>query len=394
MTPKDLLSTLQDPREIIKELDKHIIGQESAKKALAILSMNRAMMLLNKFGLFGKETDLKIHKTNVLLIGPTGSGKSSIVKAFSDIIDVPITTFDCTSITEAGYIGGKVEDILIRYSKDFHKNESWKRLQRFSSGILKEMALTPEALMEDGKYISEKFFETGIIFIDEIDKIATRDSQSWKGKDEHIQNELLKFLEGAEVDLTSHRNSSSSMFSSEKLPKNSVNTTDLFFIMGGAFHGLDDIIRTRINKKAGIGFGHTLPNRKDVVETSDILGLVTTDDLIEYGFKPEFIGRIPVRANLTGMTKEILKSIILNSEESPYKRYINFFASFGITLSIDDSGLEAVSEIALQLNTGARALNNIFHSILEKQLINIYDMVGETILINSELVSGVKVDDI
>ncbi len=386
LSPQELRYALTDPREIVKDLGKYIIGQESAKKALAILAMNRSMMLLSKFGLFGKDRQMNIHKTNVLLIGPTGSGKSSIVTALSKVMDMPITKFDCTSITEAGYIGSKVEDILVRYVDDFFSY--WGK--DVIDSRYRNVWADPD-YPEDKVLLSKKMFETGIIFIDEIDKIASRGGSQWKGKDEHIQNELLKFLEGSVVDITSHHNSSSRRGKSEIT---SVNTEDLFFILGGAFQGLDDIIRDRLNKKAGIGFNADLPNRADDIENMDLMAQVTTDDLIEYGFKPEFVGRIPVRVSLNGMTKDVLMDIIRNSEESPFNRYQNFFHPFGVYLAIDDSGIEAIADLALKLNTGARALNNIFHQILEPSLLGVYDLPQDILTINREMVERANHNEI
>jgi len=389
LSPQELKDTLQDPRETVKNLSKYIIGQESAKKALSILALNRSMMLLSKFDLLGPEKDLNIHKTNVLLIGPTGSGKSSIVKALGEVMDMPITTFDCTSITEAGYIGGKVEDILVRYVEDHISY--WSH----NSPLKKYQFLWNENLNEDENAIHQKLFETGIIFIDEIDKIADRGAANWKGKSEHIQNELLKFLEGSAVDITSHSQSSKkqAVFREAGAPS-SVDTTDLFFIMGGAFAGLDEIIRARLNKKAGIGFSSSLPNVEGSKESTNLIEHVTTDDLIKYGFKPEFVGRIPVRVSLSGMTKELLMQIILTSEDSPYKRHVNFFKPFGIDLKIEKGGLEAIADRALGLNTGARALNNIFFDVLQDHIMRVYELTDKKISITKAMVKGAKINEV
>ena len=379
LRPEELKEIIIDPQETIRELGKTLIGQDKAKRSLALLALNRQMLVLSKFGLIGAE-DILIDKTNVLLIGPTGCGKTSIVNALSDVIDVPITTFDITSVTEAGYIGGKVEDILERHIKKHYEHYGQNSTIDFYEQR-KKAGLTLQ--ISDIRDANTDIMETGIIYIDEIDKIADRGDHHWKGKSTYVQNELLKFLEGQEVDVGKQGHSS---FSMGGPAVSKLRTHDLFFILGGAFQGLDEIILKRLNKNSTIGFSSALPNRSDSNVLDNVLSLVTTEDLINYGFKPEFVGRIPVRATLSSMTEEMLCSIVCSAQDSPYFRYINFLKPFGISLYMEPAGVKLIAKHAIKLETGARALNNIFFQIFEDFLVDIFSYTDNKITITESLV--------
>ena len=309
------------PREIKKELDKYIIDQDSAKISIAIA-------VYNHYKRMDIKSDVKLSKSNVLLIGPTGSGKTLLAQTVAKMLDVPFAIADCTSLTEAGYVGDDVETILTK-------------LLRSADGNVEKA-------------------ERGIIFLDEIDKIAKSGGSSGAAKDpagEGVQQALLKLVEGtiANVPVNGGRRNPN-----EKYVQ--VNTENILFICGGAFPGLEDIIKERLNRQASIGFLSDLKDKYD--NDPDLLAKVTVDDIRSYGMIPEFIGRLPIIFTLQGLTKESLVRILKEPKNAIIRQYQKLLAVDEVSLTFDDGALEAIAERALEKKTGARALRAIIEEFM------------------------------
>lgn len=370
LSPSELKKRLPNPVEIVKALDDYIIGQTQAKKMLAVMLLNRGMLGLQKWGISPK--DVALEKANVLLIGPTGSGKTGLIRALMDIIKEPISLFDVTSITSAGYIGQKVEDILINHVQTYDAYYAVRREITYLD--------RPEFLESTNDHLSVDMAESGIAYLDEIDKIRMQKQNGLDINGEQVQNELLKILEGDEIKLTDARRGSER----DAGRVQSINTHNMFFICGGAFKGLEEIILKRLNKQNGIGFSSEISRHKE--GDAGILAKVKTEDLIEYGFKPEFVGRIPLRAELEPLTKEILMEIITKPKGSVLAQYQTMFRVFGIDLILDESAKETIAEKAMDLKIGARSLKTLFSSIMLNYLYNIYDIKEETFTITKDVV--------
>jgi ATP-dependent Clp protease ATP-binding subunit ClpX len=372
LTPAELKDIVTDPRTIITKLDDYIIGQDAAKRALSLMMLSRSLMVLSKFGIIDKS--VPIQKSNVLLVGPSGCGKTSLVKALSEVADLPISVFDITSVTSAGYIGSKVEDILARYIDESF--EFWgNRIKDFRTKF-------QSVMFEPTEDILVGLLETGVIYIDEIDKIHCKTESGVDVGGDAVQNELLKFLEGCVISLTSH--SSSASRRPARIPE--LNTKDIFFILGGAFKGIDDIVSKRVNSNAGIGFSSTLSTDKDRNAKADYFKLISSQDLIDYGFKPEFVGRIPLRACLSPITKQILMDIILKTKNSCFSQYKDMLALFGVTLEIEREAVELIAEQSMDLKIGARAIQNIFFHVLSDHVLGVYDITDTKVVITRDLV--------
>ena len=322
------LSEIPAPHAIKAQLDEYVIGQEQAKKVIAVAVYNHYKRVFSKTspdaGKYG--TDIDIEKSNILMIGPTGSGKTYLVKTLAKLLDVPLAIADATSLTEAGYIGDDVESVLS------------KLLQAADNDVDRA--------------------EHGIVFIDEIDKIAKK--QNTNSRDvsgESVQQGLLKLLEGAEVEVPVGATSKNAM-----VPLTTINTRNILFICGGAFPNLEGIIKKRLMKKTSIGFGADLKDRFD--EEENIIAQVTNEDLREYGFIPEFIGRLPMIFTLEGLTKEMLVKILKEPKNAILKQYQKLLALDEVKLEFDDSALEAIAEKAMEKDTGARALRAIIEEFM------------------------------
>lgn len=354
----DLRELLPNPKDIVVQLDQYIIGQKDAKNTLALMLLNQNIMKLyynNKIYLKSK-----LQKTNVLLIGPTGTGKTALMKALSDINNIPISINDVTSCTAAGYIGGKVEDILVNHVCKLQE------YVEFEYDRLKESI----GLTLTRKEFLVKLSETGVIYIDEIDKICSR--HSGDGIDingDMVQNELLKFLDSGIVNLQSSRNW-------WKCKLSSLNTQNILFVCGGAFEGLDKVISTRLSKEGSIGFNADISHKS--LTKGDLLHSVTTDDLIKYGFKPEFLGRMPLRAVLDPISVSMMKRIILEPEDCLFKQYRDLLNLFGIQTEISKSGLHEMAVLATELGMGARSLKPIFCKLFEEVLLNLWEIEEDT----------------
>lgn len=318
------LVELPRPTEIKEILDQYVIGQDEAKKSLAVAVYNH----YKRINAEQKADDVEIQKSNIVLIGPTGVGKTLLAQTLARILNVPFAIADATSLTEAGYVGEDVENILLK-------------------------------LIQAADYDLEKA-EKGIVYIDEVDKIARKTDNPSITRDvsgEGVQQALLKILEGtvASVPPQGGRKHPHQEFMQ-------IDTTNILFICGGAFDGLEKIIQNRIGKK-GIGFGADVIGKRDQ-NIGDILRNVLPQDLIKYGLIPEFVGRVPVIATLDALDKEALVRILTEPKNALVKQYQKLFEMDGVALEFKDGCLEAIAEEAIRRNTGARGLRAIMESIL------------------------------
>ena len=309
------------PHKIKARLDEYVVGQEHAKKAMSVAVYNHYKRVAS-----GTLDDIEIEKSNMLMIGPTGSGKTYLVKTLAKLLDVPLAITDATSLTEAGYIGDDIESVVS------------KLLAAADNDV--ERA------------------EQGIIFIDEIDKIAKKRNSSQRDvSGESVQQGMLKLLEGSEVEVPVGANSKNAM-----VPLTTVNTKNILFICGGAFPDLDIIIKERLSKKTSMGFNAEL---KDTYEKDrELLSKVTVEDLRKFGMIPEFIGRLPIIFTLRGLDKDMLVKILKEPRNAILKQYQKLLALDEVSLDFDEGALEAIAEKAMEKDTGARALRAIIEEFM------------------------------
>jgi len=316
--------TLKDipaPHIIKRQLDEYIIGQEYAKKAVSVAVYNHYKRVLT-----GTMDEIEIEKSNMLMIGPTGSGKTYLVRTLARLLNVPLAITDATSLTEAGYIGDDIESVVS------------KLLAAADNDVEKA--------------------EKGIIFIDEIDKIAKKKNTTNRDvSGESVQQGLLKLLEGSEVEVPVGASSKNAM-----VPLTTVNTKNILFICGGAFSDLDDIIKERLNKKSSMGFIADLKDKYD--DEPNITSFVTLEDLREYGMIPEFLGRLPVIFTLSKLTSRMLVQILKQPKNAILKQYQKLLALDEVDLRFEDDALEAIVDKAMKKNTGARALRSIIEGFM------------------------------
>ncbi|MCD7862098.1 MAG: ATP-dependent Clp protease ATP-binding subunit ClpX [Lachnospiraceae bacterium] len=315
------LKDVPAPHKIKAQLDEYVIGQEHAKKVMSVAVYNHYKRVAT-----GTQDSIEIEKSNMLMIGPTGCGKTYLVKTLAKLLDVPLAIADATSLTEAGYIGDDIESVVT------------KLLAAADNDV--ERA------------------ERGIIFIDEIDKIAKKaETHSRDVSGESVQQGMLKLLEGAEVEVPVGANSKNAM-----VPLTTVNTKNILFICGGAFPDLEGIIKERLTKNAGIGFGAAL--KDEYKDDPDILSKVTTEDLRKFGMIPEFLGRLPVVFTLQGLDKESMVKILKEPKNAILKQYQKLLELDEVDLVFDDDALEAIAEKAMKRDIGARALRSIIEEFM------------------------------
>lgn len=322
------LSEIPAPHAIKAQLDEYVIGQEQAKKVISVAVYNHYKRVFSKTSPDAEKygTDIEIEKSNILMIGPTGSGKTYLVKTLAKLLDVPLAIADATSLTEAGYIGDDIESVLTK-------------LLAAAGGDVQKA-------------------EMGIVFIDEIDKIAKKKSTNTRDvSGESVQQELLKLLEGADVEVPVGTGQKNAM-----TPMEMVNTDNILFICGGAFPDLETIIKERLTNTTSIGFGSDPKDKYD--KDPDILSKVTNQDLREFGMIPEFLGRLPVTVTLQGLTKDFLVRILKEPKNAILKQYRKLLAMDEVNLNFDDDALEWIAEQALKKDTGARALRAIIEEFM------------------------------
>jgi ATP-dependent Clp protease ATP-binding subunit ClpX len=341
---------LYTPKEINAILDDYIIGQENAKKTLSVAVYNHYKRIFRDSV---EDDDTQIAKSNVLLIGPTGSGKTLLAQTIARFLNVPIAIADATNLTEAGYVGEDVENIL-----------------------------TKLLMAADG---DPKLAEQGIVFIDEIDKIARMGENRSITRDvsgEGVQQALLKLIEGSVVNIPPK--------GGRKHPNQDfiqIDTSNILFICGGAFDGLEEILKRRLGSNT-LGFGQA---KRSKHEERDILHLVESDDLVSFGLIPELIGRLHILATLGEISKEDMVRILVEPKNSLVKQYQKLFEIDNVTLTFEDEALAMIAQKALDRKTGARGLRSILEEILLDIMYELPELEGYEVIITEEVIeSGAK----
>ena len=309
------------PHKIKAQLDEYVVGQEYAKKAMAVAVYNHYKRVATD-----TMDDIEIEKSNMLMIGPTGCGKTYLVKTLAKLLDVPLAITDATSLTEAGYIGDDIESVVS------------KLLAAADNDVEKA--------------------EQGIIFIDEIDKIAKKKNTSQRDvSGESVQQGMLKLLEGSEVEVPVGANSKNAM-----VPLTTINTKNILFICGGAFPDLENIIKERLNKQSSMGFIADLKDKYD--HEKNLLSKVTVEDLRNFGMIPEFIGRLPIIFTLQGLDEDMYVKILKEPKNAILKQYQKLLALDEVKLEFTDDALHAIAAKAIKKDTGARALRSIIEEFM------------------------------
>lgn len=316
------IRSIPAPHKIKESLDEYVIGQEKAKKIISVAVYNH----YKRVAAGAEADDIEIEKSNMLMIGPTGSGKTYLVKTLARLLDVPLAIADATSLTEAGYIGDDIESVLS------------KLLAAADNDVEKA--------------------ERGIVFIDEIDKIAKKKNTNQRDvSGESVQQGMLKLLEGAEIEVPVGANSKNAM-----VPLETINTKNILFICGGAFPDLEQIIKTRLNKSSSIGFCADLKDKYD--HDRNLLRQVAVEDIRNFGMIPEFIGRLPIIFTLDALDEEMMVQILREPKNAILKQYQKLLALDEVKLSFTDDALRAIAKKAMEKDTGARALRAIIEDFM------------------------------
>jgi ATP-dependent Clp protease ATP-binding subunit ClpX len=314
------------PKQLHKFLDDYVIGQDKAKKVLSVAVYNHYKRLRNN----DNSSDVELDKSNILMFGPTGSGKTLLAKTIARILDVPFTIADATTLTEAGYVGDDVENVI-------------------------------KSLLSKCDYDAKRA-ETGIIFLDEIDKISRKSDSASITRDvsgEGVQQAMLKLIEGTIASIPPQ--------GGRKHPEQKtidVDTSKILFICGGAFDGLEKIVQNRLATKSGIGFDAKIKNSDDEKTTSELLNNVEPDDLVKFGLIPEIIGRLSVHVNLEELDEQALITILTKPRNAIIKQFGEFFKMEGVKLTVQKPALKAIAQLAIKRKTGARGLRSILENLL------------------------------